>query len=135
MQTLINQHRNRRNSLLLHLPGNYSLFPVLPNDLHRLKDLLDQVRSGETLGLNVTIPFKQAVIPMLDDLTPTAKAIGAVNTISKQNGKLIGENTDSAGFLADLQKFLAKVKLERKEKCPRARRGGIGSCNFICTCQ
>jgi shikimate dehydrogenase len=114
-----------------NLPGNYSLFPVLPNDLHRLKDLLNQVRSGETTGLNVTIPFKQTVIPLLDDLTPTAKAIGAVNTISKQNGKLIGENTDSAGFLADLQKFLTKVKWERKEKKNALVLGGGGSARAI----
>jgi shikimate dehydrogenase len=50
----------------------------------------------------VTIPHKQAVISLLDGLSETAKAIGAVNTIYAQNGRLIGDNTDAAGFWADL---------------------------------
>jgi shikimate dehydrogenase len=58
-------------------------------------------------GLNITIPHKQNVIPMLDELTPVAQAIGAVNTIYMQNGKLIGDNTDAAGFLTDLHTHLA----------------------------
>lgn len=87
------------------LQGDYSLFPVSPDDLGELKNLLARVRSGEITGLNVTIPHKQNVIPLLDELTSTAKAIGAVNTISMQNGKLTGDNTDVPGFLADLQSF------------------------------
>lgn len=88
------------------LKGDYSLFPVLPDDHEGLKQLLDQVRSGEIQGLNVTIPHKQNVIPFLDELTATARAIGAVNLIYLQNERLIGDNTDAAGFLADLKKFL-----------------------------
>ncbi len=68
------------------------------------KDLLASVRSGEITGLNVTIPHKQNVIPFLDELTPTAKAIGAVNTSYCRNEKLIGDNTDADGFLLDLKK-------------------------------
>lgn len=59
-------------------------------------------------GLNVTIPHKQTVIPFLDELTPTAKAIGAVNTIYRRDNKLVGDNTDAPGFLFDLKKFLAQ---------------------------
>ncbi len=88
------------------LQGDYSLFPISPEDQQGLKDLLARVRSGEITGLNVTIPHKQTVIPLLDQLTPAAKAIGAVNTIFMQNGKLTGENTDAPGFLADLRRFL-----------------------------
>ena len=87
--------------------GSYSLFPVSPDDLKGLKDLLDRVREGRMAGLNITIPHKQNVIPMLDELTPVAQAIGAVNTIYMKNGKLIGDNTDAPGFLADLHKHLA----------------------------
>lgn len=90
------------------LEGNYSLFSIPPEDPHRLKELLSRVRAGEIHGLNVTIPHKQNVIPLLDELTPTAKAISAVNTIYLRGGKLIGENTDAAGFLADLKKFVNK---------------------------
>ena len=57
------------------LEGEYSLFPVAPDDMQALKDLLDRVRSGEITGLNITIPHKQNVIPFIDELTPTAKAI------------------------------------------------------------
>ena len=90
------------------LAGNYFLFPVQPDDRQGLEELLSRVRSGKIHGLNVTIPYKQTVIPLLDELTPTADAIGAVNTIYLRNNKLIGENTDAPGFLADLKKFLAK---------------------------
>jgi len=88
------------------LKGNYSLFPIIPNDLPGLISLLDCIRTREMAGLNVTIPHKQTVIPLLDQLTSAAQAIGAVNTIFMQNGKLTGDNTDASGFLADLHKFL-----------------------------
>ncbi|GAB4541749.1 MAG: shikimate dehydrogenase [Anaerolineales bacterium] len=90
------------------LRGDYSLFPIAPDDKQGLRDLLARVRSGEIHGLNVTIPHKQNVIPLLDELTPTAQAIGAVNTIYRRGEKLIGENTDAAGFLSDLKKFVNK---------------------------
>lgn len=88
------------------LPGNYSLFPIEPDDPNGLKEVLDRVRKGEIAGLNITIPHKQNVIPYIDELTPTAQAIGAVNTIYLRSNKLIGENTDAPGFLTDLNKFL-----------------------------
>lgn len=93
------------------LEGDYSLFAIHPDDQHGLKDLLARVRDGEITGLNVTIPHKQNVIPLLDELTPTAQAIGAVNTISMQNGKLTGDNTDAPGFLADLKRLMGNWEL------------------------
>jgi len=89
------------------LEGDYSLFPIHPEAKQGLKDLLDRVRTGELQGLNVTIPHKQNVIEFLDELTPTAEAIGAVNTIYLQGQKLIGDNTDAPGFLSDLERLLA----------------------------
>ncbi|MBL8089345.1 MAG: shikimate dehydrogenase [Anaerolineales bacterium] len=89
-----------------NLEGNYSLFPINPDDKQGLKDLINKVRTGEIHGLNVTIPHKQNVIEFMDELTPTAKAIGAVNTIYLKDKKLIGDNTDAQGFLIDLNKFL-----------------------------
>jgi shikimate dehydrogenase len=88
------------------LQGDYSLFPIHPEDTQALKDLLARVRVGELHGLNVTIPHKQNVIPLLDELTSTAQAIGAVNTIYLRDKKLIGDNTDAAGFLSDLKRFV-----------------------------
>ena len=88
------------------LNGSYSLFPVHPDDRQGLKTLLTRVQAGELAGLNVTIPHKQNVIELLDELTPTANTIGAVNTIYQRENKLIGDNTDAAGFLSDLKGFL-----------------------------
>lgn len=88
----------------LDLEGEYVLYPVSPSPkgLIELGALLDRVRCGQILGLNVTIPYKRTVIPLLDDLTPEAAAIGAVNTVFLQGSRLVGDNTDAPGFWADL---------------------------------
>lgn len=64
----------------------------------------DFLRGGRFDGLNVTIPYKRTVIPFLDELTPTAERIGAVNTIYRRNGRLIGENTDAFGVKFALER-------------------------------
>jgi len=94
-----------------NVEGNYSLFSISLDDIQGLKDLLARVRSGEITGFNVTIPHKQIVIPLLDELTPTAAAIGAVNVIYLRENKLIGDNTDASGFLNDLKKFIGNREL------------------------
>jgi shikimate dehydrogenase len=100
----------------LGLQGEYCLYPIPPGDEQRsaLGDLLEQVRRGELLGLNVTIPHKQTVIPFLDQLTPTAQAIGAVNTIYLANNRLTGDNTDAPGFMNDLRQQLSR-SVEQRE--------------------
>ena len=70
----------------------YQLRPTLPEELDGF------MRARAFDGLNVTIPYKQAVIPYCDELTDTAKKIGAVNTIYFEGGRMIGHNTDYAGF-------------------------------------
>ncbi len=87
------------------LQGSYSLHPVRPGNTGALGNLVNCVRSGELTGLNVTIPHKQAVLPLLDVLTPSAERIGAVNTIYSRGRQVIGDNTDAPGFLADLERF------------------------------
>ncbi len=99
-----------------HLKGNYDLFPIAPDDMDGLRVLLERVRSGEITGLNVTIPHKQNVIPLLDALTPEAQAIGAVNTIVCKEGKLLGANTDAPGFLADLEEAFPQRPWERVKR-------------------
>ena len=87
--------------------GAYRLYPLHPDEAENgLRSLFTQMRAGEIRGLNVTIPYKQTVIPMLDQLTPTAQAIGAVNTIYLSDGQLIGDNTDAEGFYQDLEPVL-----------------------------
>jgi shikimate dehydrogenase len=94
------------------LEGSYSLYPTQPGDRQGLKKLLALVRNGEIAGLNVTIPHKQNIFPLLDKLSPTAEATGAVNTIWMHNGNLTGDNTDVPGFLEDLKRFLGQRKEE-----------------------
>ena len=62
-------------------------------------------------GMNVTIPHKEKVIPYLDELTADAKGIGAVNTISFRNNRLIGDNSDVYGFEISLKELLGKSKV------------------------
>ncbi|WP_370190270.1 shikimate dehydrogenase [Qipengyuania sp.] len=65
--------------------------------------LADRQRDADWRGCNVTMPHKQAVLPLLDRLEPLAKRVGAVNTVIKApDGKLVGRNTDVAGFLEPL---------------------------------
>jgi shikimate dehydrogenase len=89
----------------LGLEGEYRLYPVspMPEGSSTLVDLLEMLRRGKLQGLNVTIPHKQFIPPYLDALTPTAQAIGAVNTIFYKEELLWGDNTDAAGFMADLE--------------------------------
>ena len=69
----------------------------------KLKDIENLV------GLNVTIPYKQEVIPFLDELDPISKEIGAVNTIKFEGGKLKGYNSDYYGFRDSLLSFLPNL--------------------------
>lgn len=80
----------------------YDAFPI--NNLIQLNDLLFQ--KPDIRGLNVTIPYKESIIPYLNEIDPLAREIGAVNTILVRNGRLIGYNTDVSGFQAALQPHL-----------------------------
>ena len=90
------------------LEGDYRLFPIEPEtgSANGLETLMRRMRDGEIHGLNVTIPHKQAVMAYLDALSPDAQAIGAVNTIVYQQGRLIGHNTDAEGFRIDCRRSL-----------------------------
>jgi shikimate dehydrogenase len=68
-----------------------------------LPEALARLRGEAWAGANVTVPHKERVMDLLDEVTPLAGAVGAVNTIVKEGGRLRGDNTDAAGFLADLQ--------------------------------
>ncbi|MDB5099661.1 MAG: shikimate 5-dehydrogenase [Cyanobacteria bacterium RYN_339] len=83
----------------LGLPGTYEALPV-PAD--RLAGAMAGVRAWRLPGLSVTIPHKVAVMAYLDEVTPLAQRIGAVNTIYWDGDKLCGDNTDYAGFRACL---------------------------------
>ena len=75
---------------------DYVLFEKEPDELESF------IKGGEWEGLNVTVPYKEDVIPFLDELSEEAAAIGAVNTIVRKDGRLIGYNTDYYGFMHTL---------------------------------
>ena len=75
----------------------YTLFEKEPEEIE------DFLKTGDFTGINVTVPYKKTVIPYLDQLTEMAQKMGAVNTIIRRSGKLIGHNTDPFGFLTMLE--------------------------------
>jgi shikimate dehydrogenase len=84
----------------------YDLF-----EIDRAEDLRALIAATPGLrGLNVTIPYKQDVMPLLDAIDPLAAAVGAVNTIKIEGGRLIGFNTDVEGFRKTLLPLLTKKK-------------------------
>jgi shikimate dehydrogenase len=89
-----------------HLPHLYLRARVHPTELPRA---LAEARRLEVGGLNLTVPLKEAVAGLLDDLTPRARAIGAVNTVLPKGGRLVGDNTDGEGFLRALR---GRVRLD-----------------------
>lgn len=80
----------------------YELFEI--ESIDQLKQVLEE--NTDLVGLNVTIPYKEKVIPYLDELEAGCRTIGAVNTIKVAAGKLIGYNTDYIGFKQSLQTWL-----------------------------
>ncbi|MFI5585509.1 shikimate dehydrogenase [Amycolatopsis sp. NPDC051758] len=75
-------------------------------------DVLAAARLAGFDGLNVTHPAKQAVLPHLDELSPEAAALGAVNTVVFDGGRAIGHNTDATGFARSLSRGLPDVRLD-----------------------
>jgi len=75
-------------------------------DLENLSTFKSLLKRDDIYGMNVTIPYKQEVIPFLDEIDPVAKAIGAVNTIVIKDNKRLGYNTDHIGFQNTLLNYL-----------------------------
>jgi shikimate dehydrogenase len=78
-----------------------------------LPDAVNELRTDEFLGANVTIPHKERLVPLVDRLTEEAHATGAVNTITKEGKRLIGHNTDVPGFRVALDKLVGRQKMPR----------------------
>lgn len=83
---------------------DYKLWELEPEELETF------FRRQDFTGVNVTIPYKQAVIPLLDELSETARAIGAVNTVVRRGGKLYGDNTDFAGMAALIHRIVLSLE-------------------------
>lgn len=78
----------------------YLPFPIKPENL---EIAIAGFAAIDVVGFSVTIPHKQTILPLLSEITPIAQAIGAVNTVSRQNHRWVGTNTDIEGFIAPLQ--------------------------------
>jgi quinate/shikimate dehydrogenase (NAD+) len=89
-------HERAARALGLHC--HYQLIEVAGAGRPELKVLLESVRRLGFAGINVTFPYKEAVLDLLDEISPHAARIGAVNTVVVRDGRLIGHNTDASGF-------------------------------------
>ena len=113
--------------LVIGNPIEHSLSPKLHNHwikenninavydkkkLHKneIEGIISDIRSEKISGINITITFKKSVIPFLDELTPVANKTQSVNTIFKNNNKIVGDNTDVSGFEQSLKYINYNVK-------------------------
>ena len=113
---LIGRHVDYSWSPLIHntafealgLPCVYTIFNIPSPEM-----IGDAIRGSRALGIagfSVTIPYKKTVVPFLDELSPEALSIGAVNTIVNDNGRLLGYNTDIDGFAAPLMPMAESIR-------------------------
>ena len=108
--------------LVIGNPINHSLSPKLQNwwlkenninatydkiklEDHEIKNFIQTIKEQKIAGCNVTVPFKKTVIPFLDKLSPEAEQTQSVNTITFEDGDLVGHNTDIAGFDSAIRKL------------------------------
>ena len=113
--------------LVIGNPIDHSLSPKLQNwwlkenninanydkiklENHEIKNFIQDIKEQKIAGCNVTVPFKKTVIPFLDKLSSEAEQTQSVNTITFDNGDLVGHNTDIAGFDAAIKKLNFNVK-------------------------
>lgn len=117
-------HEHEATALGLELAYDLFDFSAQGWPDERLTTILQEALAAGYSGLNITFPFKQSVIPLLDGLTDDARRIGAVNTIEMSDGRMIGHNTDVTGFAAGLREGLPGA---RKDVVLQIGCGGAGS--------
>ncbi len=109
-----------RLGCLIGSPVSHSISPMMYNEAFRLLDIdnvylcfdtagrnlgsvVEALKNLNVFGFNVTMPHKEEILPYLDEVSDTAKMIGAVNTVKNENGRLVGYNTDGIGFVRSLE--------------------------------
>lgn len=115
---LIGHPVNHSKSPLIHthwmaqhdITGTYEAIDIEASDLKdRVLDLVDE----EYRGFNVTVPHKQSIFDLCDEVDDAAKIIGAVNTVLIDNGRLLGSNTDAFGFMQNVKETVGAPNFER----------------------
>ena len=91
------------HEIFFGLTNKKASYDILEKKIDEIPELLKELREGKYDGINVTIPYKIEVMRYLDEVSSIAKKIGAVNTITCKDGKLIGDNSDYYGFLKTLE--------------------------------
>jgi shikimate dehydrogenase len=116
--------------LLIGNPVSHSVSPIMHNTaldhysieakyiavsvgMRELPTLLAHFNSSAFLGANITIPHKEHLLDGVDELSPIAQEVGAINTILKINGRLVGDNTDVYGFSKPMEDFIDEIELDR----------------------
>ncbi len=102
---------------------HYQLIEIAGADRGELERLLYGVRRLGFSGVNVTFPYKEAVIGLLDEMSPGARSVGAVNTVVVREGRLVGHNTDATGFRRAVRPFLES---SRRGAVALLGAGGVG---------
>jgi shikimate dehydrogenase len=105
----------------LKIDAHYELWDRPPIEL---ADAIAEIRGSDFLGANITIPHKERVVPMMDRLTEEAQATGAANTVTREGKRLVGHNTDVAGFEVALDKLVGRQKMPRHAVVLGAGGGG-----------
>ncbi len=111
MSPALHEEEGRHHGLRVH----YQLIDLdaARVGVEALPELMRAVRVIGFAGLNITVPCKQAVIPLLDSLSDEARAIGAVNTVVREGDRMVGYNTDGSGWSWGFQRALPKADLAR----------------------
>lgn len=108
------------------IDGSYVRLPVAPEDL---RDALRKLPTEGFAGVNLTVPHKEAALTLVDELSPQAVRIGAVNTIFVDHGRLKGTNTDAYGFITALRAGAAEYD---PRSAPAVVAGAGGAARAVC---
>lgn len=108
---------------ILHLPYQYELFPIMDENINSIKQILT---AQQLKGFNVTMPYKETILPLLPEVSKAASLCGSVNTVYQRNHQYFGDTTDGQGFLLSL--YNAGYELNNKKVCVL---GSGGACRSI----
>lgn len=96
------------------LEGTYDILEIESSEL--LEKKMQDIKKAKINGFNVTVPYKQKIIPLIDEVDDHAKKIGAINTVLNRDGKWIGYNTDAIGYVRSLESKYPNVAEDKSKK-------------------